>query len=445
MSQAYRIVIQFKQSNGRFTTGETLHTGEICHPETILQLGLRHTDQIEILSNLQNAILKEQSIDLQESIQLCPHCSKEVIRYGVTHSSFNAVFTDHKVAVHRLKCPHCQWVSVPSIKSLFGTNLHPDLVKLQCEHGSKSSYTDAQASLNRLSYDKRAVNNPMSVRNVVERVGGYLSENINEKIPDNIEQAKELIVQADGGHVKSKNKENRSFEALTSVVYKPTSIIPGKKKRLSGRLAQKHCAASALDDAGKHINALTLVAAQKEGLTQTTNITALCDGASNCWKIIDSLAPYCNKIESILDWFHIAKKFQNTRMGKIHNISLAKAKWSLWHGDIEASLNKLKMINNKISNKNEREKIGSLYHYIDNNRDRLVDYSERFRQGKVFTSHLAESNVESLINQRCKGKRHMQWSREGLHTVLQLRAAIASNDWNVNWENYILGAYPKAG
>ena len=105
---------------------------------------------------------------------------------------------------------------------------------------------------------------------------------------------------------------------------------------------------------------------------------------------------------------------------------------------------KTNKILNKVSDKSKQEKIASFYCYIDNNRDRLVDYSERFHQGKVFTSHLAESTVESLINQRCKGKRHMQWSREGLHPVLQLRAAIASNDWNINWENYILGAYPKA-
>jgi len=37
----------------------------------------------------------------------------------------------------------------------------------------------------------------------------------------------------------------------------------------------------------------------------------------------------------------------------------------------------------------------------------------------------------------------MQWSREGLHPVLQLRAIIASNDWNGNWEKYVLEAYKK--
>ena len=73
-----------------------------------------------------------------------------------------------------------------------------------------------------------------------------------------------------------------------------------------------------------------------------------------------------------------------------------------------------------------------------------MNYGDRYRRGKVFTSQLAESTVESLINQRCKGKRHMQWSREGLHSVLQLRAAIASNDWMGNWEKYVVAAYSNA-
>ena len=39
----------------------------------------------------------------------------------------------------------------------------------------------------------------------------------------------------------------------------------------------------------------------------------------------------------------------------------------------------------------------------------------------------------------------MKNRKEHLEVLTQAeRAAIASNDWNINWENYILGAYPKA-
>ena len=86
------------------------------------------------------------------------------------------------------------------------------------------------------------------------------------------------------------------------------------------------------------------------------------------------------------------------------------------------------------------DRIQKLSNYINNNKDRIVDYSKRKEQGLVFTSNLAESTVESLINQRCKGQQHMRWSREGLNPILQLRATIHSNDWPSKWKTAVLNA-----
>ena len=77
---------------------------------------------------------------------------------------------------------------------------------------------------------------------------------------------------------------------------------------------------------------------------------------------------------------------------------------------------------------------------VENNQNKIVDYSKRSNEGLVFTSNLAESTVESLINQRCKGQQHMRWSRDGLNPVLQLRAAIHSDDWSSKWLGAVLNA-----
>ena len=55
-------------------------------------------------------------------------------------------------------------------------------------------------------------------------------------------------------------------------------------------------------------------------------------------------------------------------------------------------------------------------------------------------SNLAESTVERLINQRCKGQQHMRWSRDGLDPLLQLRTAIGSNDWDKIWKTAVMNA-----
>ena len=78
--------------------------------------------------------------------------------------------------------------------------------------------------------------------------------------------------------------------------------------------------------------------------------------------------------------------------------------------------------------------------HIENNKNKITDYRQRKKGGLVFTSNLAESTVESLINKRCKGQQHMRWSREGLNPLLQLRAAIHSNEWTEKWRSAVLSA-----
>ena len=43
---------------------------------------------------------------------------------------------------------------------------------------------------------------------------------------------------------------------------------------------------------------------------------------------------------------------------------------------------------------------------------------------EVYTSNLAESTVNTLINDRQKGKQKMLWGRDGAHNVLQIRASV---------------------
>ena len=87
-----------------------------------------------------------------------------------------------------------------------------------------------------------------------------------------------------------------------------------------------------------------------------------------------------------------------------------------------------------------KDKLKKFSTYIDNNLTRIVDYRARKVKGLVFTSNLAESTVESLINQRCKGQQHIRWSREGLDPILQLRAKIHTNDWNDKWKSVVLNS-----
>ena len=54
-------------------------------------------------------------------------------------------------------------------------------------------------------------------------------------------------------------------------------------------------------DAQVQMKRRTIIAALKQGMTPQTKITALCDGAENCWNIIDALEPMAASIDRILD------------------------------------------------------------------------------------------------------------------------------------------------
>ncbi len=201
--QEYRLIMQYKNEHGRYINDEVITSGTITPPEEITDLGLRHSEQIELLQKIQDNLLNKQSEYLKENISHCPKCGNKLRKNGANKCSFNAVFTDHKVPVYRQLCGKCQWSSVPSIDSLFGTHMHPDLIKMQCEEAAAQSYSKAQESLNRKACKKRKVNSTMTIHGVIERVGNYISQHPDETIPE-VQPASELVIQVDGGHIKAK-------------------------------------------------------------------------------------------------------------------------------------------------------------------------------------------------------------------------------------------------
>jgi hypothetical protein len=130
---------------------------------------------------------------------------------------------------------------------------------------------------------------------------------------------------------------------------------------------------------------------------------------------------------------------QNSALPESLKPKLVRIKWHLWRGKTENALKRLDGLIDACP-QNYKQRLEKLKTYIKNNTAKIVDYRERQKNELVFTSNLAESTVESLINQRCKGQQHMRWSREGLDPLLQLRAVIESNDWDKIWKTAVMNA-----
>ena len=441
MQKQYRIIFEsFDSKNPSESTQTVLNTGEIKIPIDLFDIGFSHVEQITIIQKTQDALLKEQFTLRDNALKHCPDCDNvKLVREGQNKSNYYDIFTDHKITLTRRHCPTCSYEIDATIKTIFGSELSAELAKAQAQLGADYSYRDSEHLFELFSQNQREINNHDRIKKTSEIIGAEiktLHQNENKII--SIKPAAELIINVDGGHINTIEPGKRSFEAMAAVVYKPEALqvnVSGTKNILTS----KHCAASACSDNQNEMIANTIVAALKEGLTPNTHITALCDGAKNCWQIITAFIPIAATVTCILDWFHLSMKIHNIALPADLKSQLESVKWHLWHGQANDALTKLNAL---IWEAPEKKQIllKKLKIYIENNSDKIINYDERQNAGLVYTSNLAESTVESLINQRCKGQQHMRWSRDGLDPILQLRAAISSNEWNTNWKSIVTNA-----
>jgi RNA polymerase subunit RPABC4/transcription elongation factor Spt4 len=99
---------------------------DIRRPEKIIDVGLRHIQQIDLLKRIQQKYIDEQYAIISDEPKRCPKCKVALNRNGYKQSDFHAVFSDHRVKIQKHTCPVCHENQVPSIKSLFGTSIHPE-------------------------------------------------------------------------------------------------------------------------------------------------------------------------------------------------------------------------------------------------------------------------------------------------------------------------------
>jgi hypothetical protein len=253
-----------------------------------MDVGLRHTEQIALLEKMQKGLIEEQAVRIDIGYEHYLNCGQKIKKNGYAHSQFHAVFSDHQVRLqnHRGSHPTCRWQSFPTIASVFGTNIHPDLAKLQCEQGALYRYREAESNLEKVNAHHRGVNNHTQVKRMTNKVGAHLAEE-NRRLPSAEEcaaPAQDVIIQVDGGHIPIQEQGKRSFEALAAIVYRPESLH--EVDQYHRKPVEKTCVVSALDDDLQTMKTYLLHAAFKQGMTQESKVTALADGANNCCSVL---------------------------------------------------------------------------------------------------------------------------------------------------------------
>lgn len=446
MSKCYRIIFQTYEDSkpGDAITEEVIIDSKITLPTNCLDFTIGVKAQLSMVSKVQSNVLNEKLALLSDKQERhCPgsNCTGTLVKCGKQKSPFHDVFTDHMVVMQRFKCNVCGHETPSTAKMIMGTIQSGELQKIQSELGARHTYREAEHLLSLFSGAERSINNHDRINQVTESVGcSLVAISQHEREIAATDETDELILNVDGGHIKTTELDARSMEALASVIYRPEAIAANNKDTRN-HLTSKNCAASILNDNQEQFISSTIIAALKQGLGSKTHVTALCDGAQNCWNVVEAIKPLCGSMLCILDWFHISMKMKNIALPEALKPKFLRVKWHLWRGNVECALLRLSQLATEATTDRALDKINQFITYVSNNRDRIIDYRDRKKNGLVFTSNLAESTVESLINRRCKGQQHMRWSREGLNPLLQIRAALNSKgEWEHKWRTAILNA-----
>lgn len=444
MKTSIRFFAQYYNSQtGEVLESLILRSDEIKKPITIKDLGYLHEEQIALIQSIQDIKLHYETLLLNQNNE-CPKCGNKTKSNGTRQSNFHAALTDHKVKIQKRHCS-CGWNSPDTVDSLYGSSSHPDLIEKQVIQGAENSYRQASRYLNAESKSNRSINNDDRIRRNISHVGDII-EKQKLKPVKTVRQnkaVKELISVIDGGHLKSKVNDSRSFEAMIATVYCPENLC--KVDKHHNKITHKTSVASALSDHQKTIKQLIINACRKEGSNnRVTQITCLTDGANNCWSIANSLKSCCKKLINVLDWFHITKRFTtiNNSVDVSFKEKLEKVKWFLWHGNAENALERLAQL--QLEDKKQLPALQKLYEYLERNKSYISNYQERQTANLPFASTIAESSVNELINTRQKNNKKMQWTREGAHHILQIRTSRFSKTWNQDWEKAQEEIYRKA-
>ena len=182
------------------------------------------------------------------------------------------------------------------------------------------------------------------------------------------------------------------------------------------------------------------------GTTAETRVTVLSDGDAGLRAIQRAAAP---EAESVLDWFHIAMRWQHVHQlasGAIHQGQTAetrtwlldridRAKWALWNGQLSKTLGHLSELRVWTWNaradpswlEHLRTHLSELTSYLDANADSLPNYGARHRQGAAISTAFVESAVNEIVSRRMVKRQQMRWNRETVQPFLTVRVHVLND------------------
>lgn len=191
----------------------------------------------------------------------------------------------------------------------------------------------------------------------------------------------------------------------------------------------------ACDDFGWQL----LLLARQAGYHKARLRVFLADGARWLW---DLAATHFPDAIQILDWYHLAEHVHRAAAVLFGEGSQAAKCWSearkseLWNGRAAHTIRCLKTLYKQTRAQGKRETLRQLIGYLENNRDR-IRYPRYRALGLRIGSGQVEGACKTLVGGRCKQAGMRNWNQRGAESVLRLRAALQTGQFDDLWNQHL--------
>ena len=425
----------------------TLEREDLISPATI---GLSIAEGKLVLENLQKQIVATQVQHHNGTLKSCFRCGKSFRTKGYYPATLRSVYGYVPMRVRRIRGCSCTGTQHRSYSTLFTHQypMTPELRYLTAKLAALLPFgkvTDFLSELLPLS----AKMTTSTVRNRTMKVGKRLEKSADALTsPPRREPCPEAVVGLDSAYLRARHpRPERNFE-----------VIVGKILDNTGRTTRF---ASVRNGSSETVVA-TRRALQQHGVAQNTTVTVLTDGDSGLRAVQRQVAP---QAEHVLDWFHISMKFQNLKQvaqginglteGAIrcHALEqLDRVKWRFWHGQTQRGLIGLVRLRQWAQARcfayiPVMAKLGTalrdLTRYLETNFDSLLNYGQRYREGRRISTGFAESAVNEIVAQRMAKKQPMRWNRHTVQLFLNVRIHVLNGTLEDAFRHWHRGFRPQ--
>ena len=126
---------------------------------------------------------------------------------------------------------------------------------------------------------------------------------------------------------------------------------------------------------------------------------------------------------------------------------LEKIKWHLWHGNVREALfracwlaDDLDALESGYPTIKRFTRTAKEFHiYIKNNARAIPNYGECWRHGERVATSFVESTVNVVVGKRFIKRQQMQWSKKGVHLLLQTRTKALDGTLRHMFERWFPG------